>query len=56
MTNRKPNFEGDNVELDGVCFDYSNRNHKKNYSQGMRKVAEYFGQRISTGRTYSPPL
>ena len=42
-----PKLEGETGHLDGVCFYCSNMNHATNYSQGMRKVADYFG-RIAT--------
>ena len=38
----RPKFEGETAKLYGVCFDCSNGNHVKRYSQGMRKVAEFF--------------
>ena len=51
LTKSRPKFEGETVELDRVCFDCSNGNNTNNYSQGMIKVAEYFG-RTATYGTY----
>ena len=33
----------------GVCFDFFDGNHTNNYSQCIRKVAEYFGQTATYG-------
>ena len=44
LTRIRPEFKGETIDMDGGCFDYSNRNHGNNYSQRMRKVAEYFGR------------
>ena len=35
--------------MDRVCFACSNGNHANNYYQGMRKVADYFGQTARYG-------
>ena len=43
QTKIRPKLEGETVNLDGVCFDCYNGNHANSYSQGMRKVSEYFG-------------
>ena len=32
MTKSRPNLFGETVDLDGVCFDCSNKNHVNNYS------------------------
>ena len=44
MAKIRPKFEGETVNLDGVCFNCSDGNHANSYSQGMRKFAEYFGR------------
>ena len=36
-------------DLDGVCFDCSGRSSGNNYSEGMRKVADYFGCTYKNG-------
>ena len=45
----RPNFEGGTVNLDRISFDCSNGNHANNYSQGMRRVAKYFGRTANYG-------
>ena len=45
----RTNFEGGDVNLDRVSFDCSNGNHENNYSQGMRRVAKYFGRTDTYG-------
>ena len=42
-------FEGETVKLDGVCFASSGGDHVNCYSQGMRKVADFFGRTYRYG-------
>ena len=48
-TKKRQNYEVETVELDGVCFYCSDGNHANIYSQGMRKVAEYFSRTATCG-------
>ena len=42
LNKSRPKFEGETVDLGGVCFDCYDGNHSNNYFQVMRKVADYF--------------